>query len=167
MNLPGRAFARLSARGGHAQLDAYLDGELSSADTARFEGHLAGCGRCRAAVAAHERLGELFTALPIVDSSRSLHLTPEMVAAAPAGAVARPAPRPTGALRFAQAIAALALLGLVGSVTADLSGGGSTPAPLPAPTATAAPGAGDTRTIPTPGTPPASVAGGRQATPTG
>ena len=45
------------------RLDAWLDGELSSAELADFEAHIAACGRCRDEVSAARRVAELARAM--------------------------------------------------------------------------------------------------------
>ena len=51
------------------QIDGYLDDELSPAERAQMEAHLAGCRRCRRALHLHGRLAGAVTAMPIPRTS--------------------------------------------------------------------------------------------------
>ncbi|MFN0148856.1 MAG: zf-HC2 domain-containing protein [Dehalococcoidia bacterium] len=111
-------------------LDAFVDGELFGRPAARFEAHLARCGRCSRDVAAARQLKRSLRAMPERDAPRSFQLTPAMAAAAsgarpaeargPARVFARP-------LQFAAA-AAVATLAVVVAVDVWPSGGGDTDA---------------------------------------
>ncbi|HXU24731.1 MAG TPA: zf-HC2 domain-containing protein [Tepidiformaceae bacterium] len=62
------------------QLDAYIDGELSPAQSGRFEAHLASCARCAREVEAARLLKAALQAIPQVPAPRSFRLTPQMAA---------------------------------------------------------------------------------------
>lgn len=51
------------------QIDGYLDDELSPAERAQMEAHLAGCRRCRRALHLHGRLAGAVAAMPIQRTS--------------------------------------------------------------------------------------------------
>lgn len=103
---------------------AYIDGELSGDELARFESELDQSPELREAVAEERALkGLLRASLSEVAAPRSFALTPQMVGARRA----RP-PRPwfsAGAAKFAQAAAAVAIFGFVTLTVVDLTGEGS------------------------------------------
>lgn len=151
--------------------DAYIDGELTPSELARFEEHLADCDRCEAAVDAARSTKTLLAAAPPLRAPRSFTLTPQMVSQAEPADVSR---RPV-ALRLAQAATAIAVVAFATVLTIDLtsSGGSNSPQPLSASeqvtsaksaTDTSAPAATPDRTSvttpaasPSPTTPPTSV----------
>lgn len=106
------------------RVSAYIDGELSGEDLARFESELADSPELREAIDDERALkGLLRATLPEVAAPRSFALTPEMV-----GIPLPAAPRPwfsPGAAKFAQAAAALAIVGFVTLTVVDLTGDGS------------------------------------------
>lgn len=61
-------------------VDAYADAELSPADAARMDTHLATCADCRAVVDSARVMKASVAALPEVAAPRSFRLTPAMVA---------------------------------------------------------------------------------------
>ncbi|MBA4181551.1 MAG: hypothetical protein C0506_13255 [Anaerolinea sp.] len=105
------------------QVDAYLDGELSTAENNQFEIHIARCDSCAAAVRDGRELKAMFSSLAPVESPRSFGLTPAMVAGIPVRP--QPARQPALALRFAQITAGVAIMALAAVAVADFTGGNS------------------------------------------
>jgi len=64
-----------------SSVDAFIDGELTAPERAKFEQHLAGCDRCQVAVVDSRSAKRLMAKLPAVAVPRSFTLTPEMAAA--------------------------------------------------------------------------------------
>jgi hypothetical protein len=92
-------------------LSAYLDGELTPAETARVEAHLQECRTCRANLATLRQTVGLLGELPMLRAPRSFAVRPVVVTAK------RAAPARSwgyGLLKGATAMAALVLLLLVG-----------------------------------------------------
>lgn len=111
---------------------AHVDGELAAGEALRFEAHLEGCSACRAAVTEEQALKRLLSGnLGQVPAPRSFAITAAMLERA-----GRPARGTAGAgvlaMRLAQGVAAVALIGLVSLVVVDRStnqsGGDSTTA---------------------------------------
>lgn len=61
--------------------DAFIDGELSPGDAARFEQHFAGCERCSRRVAAGRELKAALRRAPELRAPRSFAINPQMLAA--------------------------------------------------------------------------------------
>ncbi len=106
------------------RVTAYVDGELSTAEAARFEAELRQSPDLGEAVEAQRALkGLIRSALNEVPAPRSFALTPEMVHGL------HPAPArpwfPAGAARVAQATAALAIAGFVTLTVIDFTAGAS------------------------------------------
>jgi hypothetical protein len=101
---------------------AYLDGELSPRDLARFERHLPGCAECQDALSHAEETHNLLAQLPELQAPRSFQLTPELVAR-PVVLHEPGRGRPV-ALRLAQAATAVAVLAFATILTMDLAGAG-------------------------------------------
>lgn len=99
----------------------YLDGDLSAAEGAALEAHLAVCSECRTAVEARRRIGEAAACLPAFDvpadfASRVM----EKIESVPA-----PAPARTSVLGWlGAAVAGVSALGLTYVLIAVLSGTG-------------------------------------------
>lgn len=74
-------------------LSAFVDGELFGTDRSMVERHLAGCGRCRAAVAAYREWGTALRETVASEATRDLSAIAWPPAAAPAAR--RDAPRLT------------------------------------------------------------------------
>lgn len=66
-------------------LSAYLDEEVSPAERARVESHLAACASCQQELAALRKTVALLRQLPPVPLPRTFYLTEEMVEPAPRG----------------------------------------------------------------------------------
>ncbi len=125
---------------GAERVTAYVDGELSTAEAARFEAELRQSQNLGEAVEAQRALKSLLRAsLNEVPAPRSFALTPEMVR----GLQPAPAPSwfPARASRVAQATAAVAIAGFVTLTLIDFTAGtsdtngdatGSSPASLEA-----------------------------------
>lgn len=106
------------------RVTAYVDGELSTDEAARFEAELRQSPDLQDTLDAQRALKTLLrSSLNEVPAPRSFALTPEMVHGL------QPAPArswfPAGAARLAQATAALAILGFVTLTMIDLTGGSS------------------------------------------
>lgn len=101
-------------------LDAYVDGELSPGELARFESHLATCTGCRAETEQARSVKRTLSGLPAASVPRSFQITPAMVAetkpAAPRQAAA-------GRLVLARAAAALSLGAFAIAATVSLLSG--------------------------------------------
>ena len=103
------------------RVTAYVDGELSTGEAARFEAEVRQSPDLGEAVEAQRALKSLLrSSLNEVPAPRSFALTPEMVRGL------RPAPArswfPAGAARVAQATAAVAIVGFVTLTAIDLTG---------------------------------------------
>lgn len=112
-----------------ALLVAAVDGRLDAAGQAEFERHLAGCSRCRAAFEEQRALRNALASLPLHEPSRSLRLTPAMVAESHPAPPRVPAPLIVAA-RFTAA-AAVAAFALAAAFT--LAGGDESSRELAAP----------------------------------
>ena len=105
-------------------LDAYVDGELAHARVRELELHLARCVSCARIVEERQLLKRMAAALPEVAAPRSFRITAEMVAARPVAGARSAAPQ-RWQLNLARGAAAIAIFGLVATVTVDLAGGGT------------------------------------------
>src|SRR5512139_411114 len=103
----------------HSQVDAYVDGELNPAASARFESHLSECRSCVEAVALGREIKVAFATVPPVEAPRSFHLTPAMIQQPVRASL--PPPRGQFALRLAQTTAGVAIVGLAAVAAYDLS----------------------------------------------
>jgi len=103
-------------------LDAYVDGELAHARVRELEEHLARCTSCTRIVEELQLFKRMAAALPDVAAPRSFRLTAAMVAEQPK---TEPLPAvPRWQLNLARGAAAIAIFGLVATVTVDLARGG-------------------------------------------
>ncbi len=98
----------------HRLITDALAGAASPADRARLDAHLARCAACRERFAEEEHLVQLLHAAPPLQPSRSLRLTPAMVARP---ARRPPLPAPVLVLTRAAAAASVALFAVVASLT--------------------------------------------------
>jgi anti-sigma factor RsiW len=93
-----------------AQLQEYLDGQLSPSRTRAVAAHLAACAACRARLASLRRVDEALATRPLLEEPADF--TARVMAQVQA-ATARPAPAPLPAfrLRWEDAVASLAFAG--------------------------------------------------------
>ena len=92
-------------------LSAYMDGELSPAETERVENHLQVCRACSESLATIQQTVTLLRELPLVPAPRSFAVRPAVVRARPSLA---PPAWGYGLLKGATALAALLLMLLIG-----------------------------------------------------
>ena len=131
--------------GGHGRwekdLHAYTDGTLRGDGRSAFVRHMETCDECRTASAELEAMRTVLRTMPDRAAPRSFRITPEMAAEVKRqperggshGFVPAPVmtpsyvrpPAPVFALRFAQATAAVAVLGLAAVLVADFGGVGT------------------------------------------
>jgi len=121
------------------QLDAYVDGELTPPEHARFDAHVASCARCARQVEDARALNAILRSMPEVPAPRSFRLTPEMAnqARAASAPVARPSRVPLFVAQLATGVAVAALATVF--AFDRLSSGSSSNGTLAAPRAASAP----------------------------
>lgn len=109
---------------GEEELSAHLDGQLSAAESARLEEHLASCEPCRQHLDELRAVVENLRALPSVPAPRSFTLRPEQVQVSWRQTPVRPAAWVFGPAGAAAA-ALLLFVVLVGVDLGTLGGGGA------------------------------------------
>ena len=109
-----------------AMVDAYLDGELSAADSTAFESALELCPECRKRLEAGRAMSGLLRELPLEPAPDLMRARIERELRAISGAASRPArPRPT--MRWTAMAASLIVAVSIGWVGGTLSGRGPGP----------------------------------------
>jgi len=113
-----------------AMVDAYLDGELSAADSAAFEAALDGCPDCRKRLETGRAMGGLLRELPLEPAPDLLKARIERELRAIAGAGAAPTARPAAPgqpmrwMAMAASLIVAVSIGWVGGVLTGRSGPG-------------------------------------------